>query len=171
MGAEFHADRRTDGQTGRLIDRHDEGNSRYSQFCENPKKSHFMFNHFSENRAVYEIKVEKYGRAGHPPDDNLIWRMRIYCYVTKGTETLRICSTYCFPRKQWLPQQASLLLFTYSILTTFLTLIQRKVFRTLIVVYSANHFKKQALTPRELSNCVTLTRMVYMITTLLHKVV
>jgi len=34
----FHADRRTDGQTDRLVDRHDEGNSRYSQFCERPIK-------------------------------------------------------------------------------------------------------------------------------------
>jgi hypothetical protein len=38
-GAElFHAERRTDGQTDGQTDRHDEANSRFSQFCERAYK-------------------------------------------------------------------------------------------------------------------------------------
>jgi hypothetical protein len=48
---------------------------------------------------------------------------------------------------------------------------QWMVFRTFIAAYSANHFKKQALTPCELLSFVTLIKMVYMITTVLRKVV
>ena len=37
--------------------------------------------------------VEKYGTS---TDDNTIRRMRIVCCITKATDTLRICNTYCF---------------------------------------------------------------------------
>jgi len=30
---------------------------------------------------------EKYGRAGQTTDDNIIWRMRLACSVTKNTNT------------------------------------------------------------------------------------
>jgi len=40
VGAElFHAGRRTDGPTDRQMDRHDKGNSRFSQFFERAQKS------------------------------------------------------------------------------------------------------------------------------------
>jgi hypothetical protein len=31
--------------------------------------------------------VEKYGRAREATDDNIIWRMRIECWITKATDT------------------------------------------------------------------------------------
>jgi hypothetical protein len=40
--------------------------------------------------------VEKYGTAGQATDDNIIWRMRIACWLTEATDTLRICNAYCF---------------------------------------------------------------------------
>ena len=36
MRTDVQIDRQTDRQTDRLMDRYDEGNSRYSQFCERP---------------------------------------------------------------------------------------------------------------------------------------
>jgi hypothetical protein len=40
--------------------------------------------------------VEKYGGARQVTDDNIIGRMRFACWITKATDTLRICNTYCF---------------------------------------------------------------------------
>ena len=42
------------------------------QSCTENQNTHFKFNNFFliENRAVYEINVEKYGRAGQATDDN-----------------------------------------------------------------------------------------------------
>jgi hypothetical protein len=31
--------------------------------------------------------VEKYGTAGQTTDDNIIWRMRTACWITKTTDT------------------------------------------------------------------------------------
>jgi hypothetical protein len=39
---------------------------------------------------------EKCGRARQVTDDNIIRRMRFACWVTKATDTLRTCNTYCF---------------------------------------------------------------------------
>jgi hypothetical protein len=43
--------------------------------------------------------VKKYGRAGQDIDDN-IGRMHFACWITKATNTLRICNTYCFSTAQ-----------------------------------------------------------------------
>jgi hypothetical protein len=40
--------------------------------------------------------VEKYGTARQATDDNIIRRMRIACWITKATDTLGMCNTYCF---------------------------------------------------------------------------
>jgi hypothetical protein len=40
--------------------------------------------------------VEKYGTARQATDDNIIRRMRFECRITKATDTLTICNTYCF---------------------------------------------------------------------------
>jgi hypothetical protein len=40
--------------------------------------------------------VEKFGRVGQTTDDNIIQRMRFTCWITKATNTLRICNTYSF---------------------------------------------------------------------------
>jgi hypothetical protein len=31
--------------------------------------------------------VKKYGRASEATDDNIIWRMRFACWITKATDT------------------------------------------------------------------------------------
>jgi hypothetical protein len=52
--------------------------------------------------------VEKYGRAGQATDDNIIWRMRFACWITKATDTHseRVILTD-FPRQQRLRERAS----------------------------------------------------------------
>jgi hypothetical protein len=72
---------------------------------------------FSENRAVYCIMLSKYGKTGQATDDNVIWRMRLACWITKATDgyrhTLEICNTYCFPTEQLLRERESMLRYTY----------------------------------------------------------
>jgi hypothetical protein len=68
----------------------------------------------SENRAVYEI-LEKYGRARHATDDNIIWSMRVACWITKAAGTLRICNTYYFFTATRVTRRASLLRFMYAV--------------------------------------------------------
>ena len=41
---------------------------------------------FPEKHSVYEIIMEQYGKSGQFTDDNIIWRMRIACWVTKATD-------------------------------------------------------------------------------------
>jgi hypothetical protein len=63
-----------------------------------------MFNtYLSENRAVYEITWEKYGRAGQATDDNIIRRMRYanapQCYVIRTLPVLlRVVHTFTTKR-------------------------------------------------------------------------
>jgi hypothetical protein len=40
--------------------------------------------------------VEKYDTARQATYDNIIQRMRFACWITKATDTLRMCNTYCF---------------------------------------------------------------------------
>jgi hypothetical protein len=49
-------------------------------------------------RKLYHLwdNVEKYGRAIQTTNDNTIRCMRFGCWITKATDTLRICNTYCF---------------------------------------------------------------------------
>ena len=57
-----------------------------------------MFNTFLPKiLAFMEQCGEKCGRAGEATDCNMIWRMRIACWITKATNTYRICNTYWFP--------------------------------------------------------------------------
>jgi hypothetical protein len=39
---------------------------------------------------------KKYGTARQATDNNIIQRMRFVCWITKATDTHRICNTYCF---------------------------------------------------------------------------
>jgi len=41
----------------------------------------------AENRAFYEINVEKCGTAREATDDNIIWRMWIAYWMNKTTDT------------------------------------------------------------------------------------
>ena len=57
-------------------------------------KTHILFLiTFFENHAVYEIMWENIVEPGWP--QMAIWRTRIACWITKATDTLSICNTYC----------------------------------------------------------------------------
>ena len=56
--------------------------------------------------------MEKYGGAREATDDNIIRRMRIACWITNATDTLRMYDT-AFPWQQCLRERASLLRYTY----------------------------------------------------------
>jgi len=54
--------------------------------------------------------VEKYRKAGKATDDNIIWCMRIACWIPKATNK---CSEYviliAFPMPQWVHEGTSML--------------------------------------------------------------
>jgi hypothetical protein len=57
--------------------------------CRENQSTHYMFNNFfSEDSAVYETMWKKYGTVGQATDNNIIWRMRFACWVTKATDTI-----------------------------------------------------------------------------------
>ena len=58
--------------------------------------------------------MEKYGRAGQATDDNMIWRMRIACWITKAADKhSEYAILIAFPRQIWLGELASMLRYTY----------------------------------------------------------
>jgi len=62
-------------------------------------KTHVMFNNlffFFQKSCNLLDNVEKYGRARQVTDDNTIQHMRLACWITKTTNTLRICNNSCF---------------------------------------------------------------------------
>jgi hypothetical protein len=74
-------------------------------------KTHILYSiTFSENNTVYEIMWKKYGRVKKATDGNIIWRMRISCWMTKATD---IHSEYviliAFPRQKLLHERALIL--------------------------------------------------------------
>jgi hypothetical protein len=55
-------------------------------------------------------KVEKYGRAKHSTNDNIIRRMRFACWITKATDThSEYLILMTFPQQQWLRERVSML--------------------------------------------------------------
>ena len=64
-----------------------------------------------ESRSVHVI-VEKYGTAERATDENVA---HAHCMlVTEGYKhILRIRTTYCFPRQQWLYERPSVVNYTY----------------------------------------------------------
>jgi hypothetical protein len=59
--------------------------------------------------------VDKYGTARQATEENIIWRMRFACWITKA------CSSHSqyviittFPRQHWLPERASMLRYTHT---------------------------------------------------------
>jgi hypothetical protein len=78
------------------------------EICRENQNTHFMFNTiFPENRAIYEIMWEKYGRARQATDDNMIRRMRFACWITKATDThSEYVVLTAFRRQQWLRERA-----------------------------------------------------------------
>ena len=55
---------------------------------------------------------KKYGGAGEATDDNIIWRMRFACWITKATHTHSICNAYCFCTAAMVTGRAPLSLYT-----------------------------------------------------------
>jgi hypothetical protein len=54
--------------------------------------------------------VEKYGTARQATDDNIIWRMRFACCITKATDThSQYVILIALPRQQFLSERASIL--------------------------------------------------------------
>jgi hypothetical protein len=77
------------------------------KFADKITSTHFMSNKFSpENRAVY-----KRGRAGQASDDDIIWRLRYACWITKATDTHTeyVIVLIAFPRQHWLRERVSML--------------------------------------------------------------
>jgi hypothetical protein len=57
-------------------------------------KMHFVFNNFKKNHAFLRDNMDKYCRAGHAKDDNMVHAH--FTLGTKGyTHILRICDIYC----------------------------------------------------------------------------
>jgi hypothetical protein len=58
--------------------------------------------------------AEKFGRARHATDDNIIWHMHFACWITKATDThSEYVIIIAFLRQQWLHKRASVLCCTY----------------------------------------------------------
>jgi hypothetical protein len=54
--------------------------------------------------------VKKYGSAGQATHDNIIWRMRFACWITKATDTQsEYAILIVLPRLQCLRERASML--------------------------------------------------------------
>ena len=75
---------------------------------------------FPENRAIYEIMWEKYGRARQATDDNVVGYLHFTCWIIKATDTH---SAYvilvAFPRQQSLGERASCYCYTFIVCLVF----------------------------------------------------
>jgi hypothetical protein len=57
--------------------------------------------------------LEEYGRAGQATKDNIIWRVRFACWLTKTTDAhLKCLVLLAFPRQHWLRERISVLRYT-----------------------------------------------------------
>jgi hypothetical protein len=58
--------------------------------------------------------MEKYCRAGQATEDNIIWHMRIACWITKATNAhSEYVTLLASPLQQWLHEHASVFHYTY----------------------------------------------------------
>ena len=95
--------------------------------------------------------VQKYGRAGHATDNDIIWRMRFACWIAKATNThSEYVIIIVFPHQQWLHKRASVLRSTY---TACLVLSEYIMHIVLPVRYISNflrsyHFHTKVTTPQ-----------------------
>jgi hypothetical protein len=83
--------------------------------CRENQNTNFMFNNFfsPENRAVCEIKWEKFVERGRPR--MTVRRMRFACWIPKATNThSEYVILIALLMQQWLHERASLLRDTYS---------------------------------------------------------
>jgi len=76
-------------------------------------KTYFIFNHFFENCAVYEIMWKDIVERSRPHITR--WRMRIACWITNVTNThSEYVMRIALPQHQSLPESASALRYTYN---------------------------------------------------------
>jgi hypothetical protein len=82
--------------------------------CRENQNTLFLFHKiFPENCALYEI-MRKNNRARQTTDDNITWRMRFACWITKVPDThSEYVIRTAFPRQQWLRERAPVFLCTY----------------------------------------------------------
>ena len=60
--------------------------------------------------------MEKYCTAGQATDDNIIWRMRIACWIAKTTDPhSEYVMFIAFPLQQWLHERSPMLRYTYIV--------------------------------------------------------
>ena len=74
-----------------------------------------VFNHPppKKNLAVYEIMLEKHGRARLHSADDIVRRMRLAYWIAKGyRHTLRICNNF-FSTHKWLRERTSILRYIF----------------------------------------------------------
>jgi hypothetical protein len=57
------------------------------------KKAYFISRTFFPKIVPF---MRWFGGARQATDNNIVWRMRFACWITKATNILRICNTYCF---------------------------------------------------------------------------
>jgi hypothetical protein len=63
--------------------------------------------------------MEKYGGAREATDDNVIQSLRFACWITKATDTLRICNHYHFSPTTVVPRtHLSVTLYAYCLVTS-----------------------------------------------------
>ena len=87
------------------------GNVSERSYIEN-QNTHFIFNNFFENHAVYEIMW----KSVVEPDRSqmAIWCMHVTCWMTKATNThSQYAVLIALPLQQWLHECASVLRYTY----------------------------------------------------------
>ena len=86
------------------------------QSCRENQNAHFVFSNFFSKTVPFVRKRGKICRAGQVTDDNVIWRMRIACWIPKYTNT-HTHSEYVilivFPLQQRWHERASILRYTY----------------------------------------------------------
>ena len=77
------------------------------------ERTHFMFRNFFRQSCFF-FTVEKCGRAEQATEDNIIWRMRIACWIPQATDThSEYVILIAFPQQRRLHELPSILRYTY----------------------------------------------------------
>jgi len=84
------------------------------KICREKTKHNFMFKNCFRKSCRLWYNVGKYCTARQATDDNIIWRMRIACWIAKTTDPhSEYVMFIVFPLQQWLHERAPLLRYTY----------------------------------------------------------
>ena len=81
------------------------------KICRENQNAHYMFSNFFFRKSCrLWDNLEKYGRAVRTTNDNIIWRMRVACWITKAADTHSECVIIIyFPLIQGLREGAAAL--------------------------------------------------------------